>query len=362
MTLGTALDDDLPTRPDDLIRVGDAIEILAGKRLTSGTTAYHRHRQRLVAAATAYTLPRQRQRRYSRAEVLALREAFELDGVNGRPRSRRRVLEALAARVKRETGRVSSAEAATIAGVSLTTAHSWGPRYGGVQIGGCWFYDPAVIGQLKRRERNGGLIEVPCSGPCGGTIMRRASQVQRNRERAAARGVEPVFICSDCWQATDVATRRALIRQRGRGKSSRGHEPNVSTALRKQWAEDKRSRTAAAARIKSTVARLSRSPTRFLAWQEARLRRRWGRRLTEDERRRYAARALSLAQRTVGKGRDRSRAKAITEDTVTGLWEREEMTVDQIAEAAHVSRQQVWRIVKARKLPPRRPGRRPKNL
>lgn len=83
---------------------------------------------------------------------------------------------------------------------------------------------------------------------------------------------------------------------------------------------------------------------------------------TDDMRRRTNGKTLSRAQRSVGKGLERSRAKAATEDTVATLWENENMTAEQIAVAAHISRQQVWRIVKARNLPPRRPGPRAKSL
>jgi hypothetical protein len=70
----------------DLIRAGDAVAILADGALKPNTPIYLRHVTRLYRAArsnriTAYTLPGQRERRYSRTEVQALKAAFDAEGI-----------------------------------------------------------------------------------------------------------------------------------------------------------------------------------------------------------------------------------------------------------------------------------------
>jgi hypothetical protein len=318
--------------PGDAIRPGDAVRILAGKQVGRRTATYMRLYQRLTAATeagclTAYVMPGQQQIRYSRSQVHAVRNMFESEGISSKRAPRQRIAAAFAKRI--DESLIDSVEAAALAGVTQDAAREWGQkgRYGARRIDGCWFFDSKKIAERKPRAPRMPRVNVECAN-CGDASLRRASLVRRAEEHAASVGRDPQFFCSDCWTNGAARRLRAVgIRNGWTDGSRRVSSRRSSVAQRAAWVEGRHDRDAAAIIMRRTVSRLLRSPKRRVDWQNARLLKRHGRSLSEDERVRHVRDALSRAQRES----DRSRAAREREQRLRELWPTG-MTVQRIAE------------------------------
>ena len=120
--------------PADAIRTSDAIELLAGKKLKTNSTAYIRHQGRLVRGAKQGRLSEYRLLGpdgvlrhscwYSRAEVLALRDSLAGDGFTPAATSSGRAVRAIIKRAERD-GLVSLADGAKL---------GWRDGRGGAQV------------------------------------------------------------------------------------------------------------------------------------------------------------------------------------------------------------------------------------
>lgn len=345
----------------DLIRAGEAVAILAGKPLSCETTAYDRHRQRLEAARgerlTGYTLPGQRESRYSRREVQALKRALDEEGITPRRTTPSRAVAAAGKRAER-LGLISTAAVVEMTGANESTVTWWGRQgwYGAQRIGWGWFFDPAKIAERPPRAKRQAPTEVTCAR-CGSAVQRKASQVRRARERAEVAGRGPQFFCTDCWSSGEAFNVRHVGEHPPSGRSERS-----SAAIQAQWDAGDRDRSAAAAVMRRTTDEICRSPKRFPAREDARIRKRHGHGLTEEQRRERASRALSRAQR----GSARSHATRELENRIRELWDLN-LTAEQIGDQLQaegfgpVSVRYIWKLRERLGLPRRKPGRRPAN-
>jgi DNA-binding CsgD family transcriptional regulator len=342
-------------KPGDLITPKDAVEILAGRRLRTRTAGYSRQYQWLGAAAeagclTAHRLPGQQHVRYSRREVQALAAALDAKGISYRSRSRARVVAAIVEHTR--PALVGIAELAE-QGINEHAARGWAQRglYGATKLGGCWFFDRALVAARPQRPPRQPRVEVPCAG-CEGTTRRGASEVQRAREHATARGREPQFFCKDC--CAGGAHVRLRTKPGGGWKWTSRSRGRARAALRASWSSGNRDRTKAAAVMKRTTDEVLSSEDRRVRREDARLRKLHRRGLRENEQAEQRKRARSYRQRKSG----RSLSARQVEDDVARLWNLN-LTHDEIGEQLGISPRHVRRIAKKRGLPARRPGPRP---
>lgn len=350
-----------PPLPADAIWPHEAIEILAGRPLQRGSKAYGRTWQALarnvarrwlteyvlVDAACARAGPRPGalgQRRYSRAEVVALRDRL------GGAWSRRRVRAAAAARVKRG-GLIGTAGAAKLAGVSRRVPARWGRegRYGARKIEGEWFFIKALVETHQRRAVPQPSVTVSCA-LCGKPLKRSAPAMRRAWAKAADAGrAAPRFFHPDCLKQPDGYA----LRVSGR-KPKRNHR---TRAVQVQWDAGVRDRKKTGERMSQVMKKLHKSPERHVALVDKTTQTRWGHSLSDERKSELESQARTRACTDS----DRSRAARELEARVISLWPTDR-THEEIADELRTTPRHVRRIAAKHELPPRRRGRPPRKI
>jgi hypothetical protein len=346
--------------PADAVRTGEAIAILAGKKLRTNSTAYIRHQARLVRSAERGWLTKLispagtpgRVRYYSRAEVLALRDRLANDGFTAAAPSayQRRTVQAIIKRGERE-GLVPLATAAKLAGVTEAAARRWAERgrFGARKIDGLVFFEKAKVIAYRRPAARQPSETIPCA-LCGDLVTMAASRARHARDVAAvAEHEDPLIFCSECWATTEA---RCLAHSRRKWRH--GYKsPGRSRGLEGQWADGKRDRTAHSERTSLAW----RSATKAVERADKSTRARYGHPLSPESETKVARDARRRAQASS----DRSAETRKLEAKVAELWPTE-MSQMAIANELHVTPGRVAQIAQALDLPPRRRGRPRRNV
>lgn len=349
--------------PADAVRTGEAIAILAGKKLRPNSTAYIRHQARLARSVkhgrlTEYRLlgpagAPGRVRHYSRAEVLALRDALARDGFTAAAPSayQQRTVQAIIKRAERE-GLVPLATAANLAGVTEAAARRWAEkgRFGACKIDGLVFFEKAKVIAYRRPAARQPSETIPCAMLCGRSVTMQASRARKAREIAAAAGHDELLVfCPECWPMPEA---RCLAHSRRKWR--RGYKsPGRSRGLESQWAEGKRDRTAHSERTSQAW----RSPTKAVERTDKSTRARYGHDLSPAAKSAVASKAMSRAT----KASPRSANTRALAGKVAELWPTGASQMA-IGDELHLTPQRVGQIVRELGLPPRPRGRPPANV
>jgi hypothetical protein len=349
--------------PADAIRTGEAIELLAGKKLRQGTTAYIRHQARLARSVkrgrlTEYRrlgpggVPHRHPRYYSRAEVLALRVSLERDGFTAASPSayQRRTVQAITRRAEDE-GLIRLDAAAELAGVTIAAARRWTQRgrFSARKIDGLWFFERAEVAAYRRPAAPQPSETIPCAF-CGGPVTRQASKVRQAREVATKAGhEEPLVFCPECWANEPEA--RSLAHSRCKWR--RGYRsPGRSRGMKAQWANGQRDLVAHRERNRQAW----RSPKTAVDRADKSARERHGRGLSPERQDQVARKAMSRAT----KASQRSAKARELEANVARLWPTG-MSGMAIANELYVTPQRVGQVARDLGLP-RRPRGRPARM
>jgi len=344
--------------PGDPIREREALEILAGRRLSGGARPYGRYRHRLLAAVRDDLVKRYvafGQPRYSRNEVETLARVDKESGVSARGMSHKTRSARLHARARRD-GLIDLAETALITGLTEGAIRQGDKeRFGGRKIAGQWFFERTLVEHYKRRARPQPAVERPCAGAgCRRTVTRSAAKVAAAEARAVTRGRRtPLFFCSECRDRNRklVKKKGGPVRQRPRSETHR-RKIGEHTAARHE-AGDFGTRAEQSARFSQVRKTVSRSPKLRVKRANNWIVSRYGRPLTDEERVRIETAARSE--------RARLNSTRILETKLRELWETEKTQME-IANELYVTPGRISQLATALGLPARRRGRRPANV
>lgn len=248
-------------------------------------------------------------------------------------------------------GLIDTAAVMEITGVCRSTVASWDRQglYRAHRIDWCWFFDPARIETRPPRAKRQPTVEVQCAC-CGRLVTRKASEVRKKRELAAAHGHEPQFFCAECCTSGEALGLRHVSKRRKTGPS-----PRISAAVKEQWENGARDRAAAADRMRTTVKKKCKSPKGRAEWQDARVKSRWGRGLTDEEKAEHERRARSYACMTSQRSLTaRELEQGVRELSLSGK------TIKQMAAELGTTESNVKQIRRRQGLPLRQRGRPPK--
>lgn len=346
--------------PADPIRLIDAIEILAGKRLDSRSTAYKRQLDRVTAEVQRGRLAVFMvggQRRYSAAQVLTLKALHDDEGMTARPMTQRGAARARVKRADREE-LINVEDTAKLAGVEPATVRLlWTPRsdragkYGATKIDGRWFFKRELVQARSRRSPPAPRMQLECAS-CGTPIERPASKVRRAQRRAEEAGRTPVFLCAECLVKPGARSLRVKlggpVPRKSMSQEGRASFRRVTAAA---WEAGVYNRSAQSDLMRRVREETARSPMLRVRWVSNWYESRWGKPLPTEIQERHARRARSRAQTGVTEALD---ARVIQ------LWS-EGLSGEDIAEQLRISSRRFWRMHARLKLPRRRPGRRPLN-
>jgi hypothetical protein len=348
-----------PRLPADPIRQGEAIMILAGRCVSSASTAYNRQQMRLLAAVSRGTITRYviadrpHAARYSRTEVESLRAQWCEQGDSSRTTPKQRRADRLAA-LERQ-GLVSARRAREVVAAntgwmpSRSMPDHWGRQamYGARRIDSEWFFpvDALPSKAPTRRQRS---IALKCAN-CGALLERRASRIRE----MLARGGTPR--CDRCWRRVRsqvlLDARRERIASGAVALVADETRSRMSQAQREAWRDGRRDRDRQAEVMRGIASSLRRSPKRHVEQIEKMMSTR-GVILTPERRRQLEGNALSRAQRGSGRSQTARRQELLLSE----LWTAGK-TVAQIADELSTTIGNVKRVRRRLGLPQRAPGR-----